>query len=109
MEQDTLKEILDAEQEISDMLHAEQEKADQWFAQAKREIEQTTRSELARLKESVAQSEPTARKAADDKAAAIVEQARSQAERIERIEENRLRQLVREAIAGIIPGATRDH
>ncbi len=91
------------------MLDAERKRANQWLERTKLEIDQATESELARLKESVPQSEPAAKKAAEDEAAAIIQQARSLAEAIERIEEDRLRQIVREAIAGIIPGATRDH
>lgn len=109
MQQDTLSEILEVEKEIKAMLDAERKRADQWLERMKLEIEQATQSELARLKDSVAQSEPVAKKAAEEKAAAIVQQARSRAEHIERIEEDRLTQIVRQSIAAIIPGATRDH
>lgn len=104
MQQDTLKEILDAEKAIKDMLDAEQQKADTWFKQTKLEIEQATQSELARLKESVMQSEPAARKAAEDKAAEIIQRATSLAERLARIEEEHLKQIVHQHIAAIIPG-----
>lgn len=109
MQQDTLSEILEVEQEIMAMLNAERKRADQWLERTKLKIEQAKQSDLARLAESVAKSEPVAKKAAQDKAAAIVRQAQSLAVHIDRIEEDRLKQVVRQHIAAIIPGATRDH
>lgn len=108
MAQDTLNEILEVEKQIKEMLDAETEKARRWLEQAKRKIEQERQSEIAQRDESVAQRKAAAKKAAEDKAAAIVQRARSLADHIARLDDNRLQQFVWEHIADIAPRVTRD-
>ena len=109
MEQDTLTEILGVEKIIRDKLDAEREQACTWREQARSAIEQAHQTELERLREAALQEEAAAKQAAGERAAAIVLEATTAAAAIERIQDDELRPYVRQHIACIAPGISRDH
>jgi hypothetical protein len=101
---DILSEVLAAEREIGAKLDAERQEARQWLELTRGEIEQGKLSELAALKASAAREEEAAKIAARDKAAAILQEAGAEAERIRRIEDARLIPLVRQHVRLIAGG-----
>jgi hypothetical protein len=109
MEQDTLTEILGVEKVIRDKLDAEREQACAWREQARNAIEQAHQAELARLRDAALQDEAAAKQAATERAAAIVLAAATAAAAIERFQDDDLRPYVRQHIACIAPGMSRDH
>ena len=109
MEQDTLTEILGIEKVIRDRLDAEREQATAWREQARSTIQQAHQAELERLREAALQHEVAAKQAAGERAAAIVREATTAAAAIERFQDDDLRPYVRQHIASIAPGMSRDH
>lgn len=101
---DVLSEVLAVERQISAKLDAERQAARQWLERTQGEIEQAKLSELTALKASAAREEEAAKMAAHDKAAAILEQAGTEAERIGRLEDSRLIPLVRQHVLLIAQG-----
>jgi len=95
---DVLSEVLAVEGEIGTKLDAERKAAQQWLERTRGEIEQTKLSELAALKASAASEEEAAKRAAHDKADAILQQAGAEAERIRRLEDARLIPIVRQQV-----------
>ena len=109
MEQDTLTEILGVEKVIRDKLDAEREHAYSWREQARSAIEQAHQAELERLRDTALRDEAAAKQAASERAAAIVLAATTAAAAIERFQDDDLRPYVRQHIACIAPGMSRDH
>ena len=109
MEQDTLTEILGVEKVIRDKLDAERGQANAWREQARSTIEQAHQADLERLREAALQDEAAAKQAAGERAAAIVLEATTAAAAIERFQDDELRPYVRQHIACIAPGISRDH
>jgi predicted nucleic acid-binding protein len=107
MEQNTLTEVLDVERQIKEQLGVERAKAQRWLEQANRETDAATQAELAQLAQSRAAGAQAAKKAAEVKAAAIVQQAQTAAGRIERLDDQYLQAIVWQHIAEIIPGVAK--
>ncbi|HYA16588.1 MAG TPA: hypothetical protein VEF06_03935, partial [Bryobacteraceae bacterium] len=101
---DVLSEVLAVEREIDAKLDAERQAARQWLERTRGEIEQAKLSELTALKASAAREEEAAKTAAQDKAAAILEQARTEAERIRHLEDAQLIPIVRQHVLLIARG-----
>ena len=101
---DVLSEVLAVEREIGAKLDAERQAAQQWLERTRSEIAQAKMSELTALKASAVREEEAAKGAAHDKAAAILQQAGGDAERIRRLEDERLMPIVRQHIARIARG-----
>jgi len=101
---DVLSEVLAVEREIGAKLDAERQAARQWLEHTRSEIEQEKVSELTALKASATREEEAAKMAAHDKAAAIVQQAGTEAERIRRFEDARLIPIVRQHVLLIARG-----
>jgi len=101
---DVLSEVLAVEREIDAGLEAERQAARQWLERARGEIEQAKLSELAAIKASGAREEEAAKTAARDKAAAILQQAGAEAERIRRLEDAQLIPIVRQHVLLIARG-----
>ena len=104
MNGDILSDVLATEREIGAKLDAERQAAQHWLECTREEIEQAKRSELAALKASALRDEAAAGKAAQDKATAILQQARAAAERIRRLEDARLVPIVRQRVLVVAPG-----
>ena len=101
---DVLSEVLAVEREIGAKLDAERQAARQWLERTRGEIEQAKLSELTALKASAAREEEAAKMAAHDKAAAILQQAGTEAEQIRRLEDARLIPTVRQHVLLIARG-----
>jgi len=101
---DVLSEVLAVEREIDARLDATRQAARQWIERTRGEIEQAKLSELTALKASAAREEEAAKMAAHDKAAAILEQARTDTERIRHIEDALLIPIVRQHVLVIAGG-----
>jgi len=101
---DVLSEVLAVEREIGAKLDAERQAARQWLERTRGEIEQAKLSELTALKASAAREEEAAKMAAHDKAAAILQQAGTEAERIRGLEDARLIHIVRQHVLLIARG-----
>jgi len=101
---DILSEILAVEREINAKLDAEHQAVRQWLERTRGEIEQTKLSELTALQASVAREEESAKIAAQDKAAAILQQARTSADRMHHLDDARLIPIVRQHVGIIVRG-----
>jgi len=99
-----LSEILAVEREIGAKLDAERHAAQQWLARTRSEIEQAKLSELTALKASAEREKEAAKIAAHDNAAAILQQAAADAERIRRLEDSRLILIVRQYVLFVAGG-----
>jgi len=104
VDEDILSEVLAVEREIGVKLDADRQAAREWLDRTRSEIEQAKLSEITALKASVAREEEAAKTAAHDKAAAILQQARTEAERIRRLEDALLIPIVRQHVLGIAQG-----
>jgi hypothetical protein len=102
--EDVLSEILAVEREIGIKLDAERQAARQWLERTRGEIEQAKLSELAALRASAASEEEAAKRAAQNQAAAILQQAGAEAERIRGLEDARLIPIVRQHVLLIAGG-----
>lgn len=102
--EDVLSEILAVEREIGIKLDAERQAAQQWLERTRGEIEQAKLSALAALRASAASEEEAAKRAGHDKAAAILQQAGAEAERIRGLEDARLIPIVRQHVLLIAGG-----
>jgi len=101
---DLLSEVLALEREIEAKLDAEGQAAQQWLERTRGEIEQAKLSELTAIKASAAREEEAARMAAHDKAAAILQQAGTEAERMRRLDDACLIPIVRQHVLVIARG-----
>ena len=101
---DVLSEVLAVEREIGAKLEAERQAARQWLERTRGEIEQAKLSELTALKVSAVREEEAAKMAGHDEAAAILQQAGTEAERIRRLEDARLIPIVRQHVLLIARG-----
>jgi Skp family chaperone for outer membrane proteins len=101
---DVLSEVLAVEREIDAKLDAERQAARQWLERTRSEIEQAKMSELTALKASATREQEAAKMAAHNKAAAILQQAGTEAERIRRLEDARLIPIVRQHVLLIARG-----
>lgn len=102
---DSIEEILTVEREIAAMLDGERLKSIRWLEETRKTIDQAAQDDLVRIKASAAQDEAAAKRSAAENAAAIVEQAKSFATRIDRLDDAPLAAIVRKQIACIVPGA----
>jgi len=103
MEQDILAEIFAAEKEVQERLAAEQRSSEELLARVKGEIAE----QLAVAEEGLqVESEKVladAREAAAKRAAALLKEAVSQAERLDRISDEALQEVVAKRLTGILP------
>jgi len=101
---DVLSEVLAIEREIGAKLDAERLAAGRWLESTRAEIEQAKLSELTALKASAAREEEAAKMAVHDKAAAMLQQAGAEAERVRRLKDARLIPIVRQHVLLIAQG-----
>ncbi len=107
MEEDILSAILGTEKEIEELVGTEREKTAQWLESEKRAIEREMEAEARKLRDSLDANVEEARKAAEKRAAAIVEQAAEQRRLLSELDDGTLERIISEHIARILPG--RDH
>ncbi len=103
---DLLAEVMAIERQIAGKLAADRHESAQWLERTRREIEQAKLTEIAALEASAARDEEAAGKAAQEKAAAILQQAQATADRLTALSDAQLAPLVRQRIASIAPGGT---
>ncbi len=104
MEQDILAEIFAAEKEVQERLAAEQRSSEEWLARVKGEIAEQLAAAEEGLKAESEKVLADARAAAGKRAAALLEEAAAQAERLDRISDEALQEIVAKRLTGILPG-----
>ncbi|HTR44990.1 MAG TPA: hypothetical protein VMH06_04690 [Thermodesulfovibrionales bacterium] len=100
---DILCKVVAAEKEIRQMVEDEEARSRELIERARKEAEEEVAQEQERLKASLAVAVEKARKDAEEKATAIKASARDRAERIGRIRDERLREIVIAHLDSILP------
>lgn len=101
---DVLSTVIEVEREIQQRLDEEKKKSRERIEHATAEAERELAVEARRLTEAADASLSNARSTSDQEAAAVAEAARREAERIDRISDDTLRNAVRRYLARILPG-----
>ena len=105
MGNDILRAIIEVEDEIHKGLLAEQRQSDERLAQLRLKCEQEVAREEARLQEElVKMAHAAAGGEARERARTVLAEAAAQAERLGRLDDATLRQLLRREISHIVPG-----
>lgn len=103
MEEHILSKIVKVEEDIQKKIAAEKKKAADLIEQAKEEAAFSIRNEEARLTDSCNSAMEEARKRAEEKAAAVLQEARSQTEIIVGLTDDVLTEIIAEHIRSIVP------
>lgn len=103
MEQDILAEIFAAEKEVQERLAAEQRSSEEWLARVRREIAEQLAAAEKGLKAESEKMLADAQQAAGKSATALLEEAVSQAERLGRISDKDLQEVVAKRLPRILP------
>ncbi len=104
MQKDILSEVIEVEKEIQKCLEVEKEKSRDWLEKVKKESEAELAREEKNIKESLNKSIEVAKKEAELKAAEIVKQTEARAERLAKLNDQTLVDIVGEQITRILPG-----
>jgi hypothetical protein len=104
MEENTFESIIKLEKEIQTMLGSEREKVSRWLADTKANITKDQEDKLNRLRTSEAEERETARRSAEDRAAALLEKADMQIERLEHLDDDYLAETLWQHLKAIVPG-----
>jgi vacuolar-type H+-ATPase subunit H len=100
---DILCKVVAAEKEIRQMVDDEEARSREFIEKARKEAEEEVARELEDMKVSLAAAVEKARRHAEERAAAIKASARDKADRIGAISDERLREVVLEHLASILP------
>lgn len=103
MEEHILSKIVKVEEDIQKKIAAEKKKAADLIEQAKEEAAFSIRNEEARLTDSFNSAMEEARKRAEEKAAAVLQEAQSQTEIIVGLTDDVLTEIIAEHIRSIVP------
>ncbi len=103
MEQDILAEIFAAEKEVQERLAAEQRSSEELLVRVKREIAEQLAAAEEGLKAESEKVLADAREDAGKRAAALLEEAAAQAERLDRISDEALQEVVAKGLTSILP------
>lgn len=104
MEGDILNKVLEAEKAIAERVKAEEEKISLWLAEQKRVIKREKEAEVGKLEESSLADVDEARKTAEQKIAAMVEDAAELDRLLSTLGDKLLARIVRTHIDRIRPG-----
>ena len=104
MEKDILSEVIEVEKEIQKCLEVEKEKSHDWLEKVKKESEEELVREERNIKESLNKSIEVAKKEAELKAVEIVKQTEARAERLAKMNDDTLVDIVGKQIIRILPG-----
>jgi len=104
MQKDILSEVIEVEKEIQKCLEVEKAKSQDWLANAKKESAEELAREEKNIKESLNKSIEVAKKEAELKAAEIVNQTKARAERLAKLSNETLVDIVGKQISRILPG-----
>lgn len=104
MQKDILSEVIEVEKEIQKCLEVEKEKSRDWLEKVKKESELELAREEKNIQESLNKSIEVVKKEAELKAAEIVKQTEARAERLAKLNDQTLVDIVGEQITRILPG-----
>ncbi|HTP04795.1 MAG TPA: hypothetical protein VMM54_06540 [Nitrospirota bacterium] len=104
MQKDILSEVIDVEKEIQKGLDVEKEKSHDWLEKVKKETEEELVREEKNIKESLNKSIEVAKKEAELKAVEIVKQTEARAQRLAKLNDQALVDIVGKQITRILPG-----
>ena len=104
MQKDILSEVIDVEKEIQKGLEVEKEKSHDWLEKVKKETEEELVREEKNIKESLNKSIEVAKKEAELKAVEIVKQTEARAQRLAKLNDQALVDIVGKQITRILPG-----
>jgi vacuolar-type H+-ATPase subunit H len=103
MQKDILSEVIEVEKEIQKCLEIEKAKSHDWLEKVKKESEEELAREEKNIKESLSKSIEVAKKEAELKAAGIVKQTEAGAERLTKLNDQTLVDIVGKQITRILP------
>jgi len=104
MQKDILSEVIEVEKEIQKSLEVEKAKSHDWLEKVKKESEEELVREEKTIKESLNKSIEVAKKEAELKAAEIMKQTKARAERLAKLNDETLADIVGKQITRILPG-----
>jgi len=104
MQKDILSEVIEVEKEIQKGLEIEKAKSHDWLEKVKKESEEELAREEKNIKESLNKSIEIAKKEAELKAVEIVKQTEARAQRLAKINDQTLVDIVGKQITRILPG-----
>ena len=104
MDNDILSEVIEAEKEIQRCLEAERARTSEWLGKVKKESEEEIARSEQEIRESLRASFESAQAEAHSKAASIVKEAETKAERVEKVENERLVSIISNRLNEILPG-----
>ncbi|HUI67275.1 MAG TPA: hypothetical protein VL087_03610 [Nitrospirota bacterium] len=104
MQKDILSEVIEAEKEIQQRLEVEKAKSHDWLENVKKECEEKLLREEKDIKESLNKSIEVAKKEAELKAVEIVKQTEAKVERLAKVNDQTLVDVVGKQITRILPG-----
>lgn len=104
MDDDILSQVVEVEKEIQQRIEIEKKMSQEWLENAKSEAEEKVLIEEKELKKNVTDSISIARLNAEKKAEAIISDANIEAERLEGLDDDILKNIILKHIIKILPG-----
>jgi vacuolar-type H+-ATPase subunit H len=104
MDDDILSQVVEVEKEVQQRIEIEKKMSQEWLENVKKEAEEKVLIEEKELKKNVTDSISIARLNAEKKAEAIISDANVEAERIEKLDDDILKNIIIKHIIRILPG-----
>ena len=104
MDDDILSQVVEVEKEVQQRIEIEKKMSQEWLENVKKEAEEKVLIEEKELKKNVTDSISIARLNAEKKAEAIISDANVEAERIEKLDDDILKNIIIKPIIRILPG-----
>ncbi len=104
MDDDILSQVVEVEKEVQQRIEIEKKMSQEWLENAKKEAEEKVLIEEKELKKNVNDSISTARLNAEKKAEAIISDANIEAGRLEKLDDDILKNIIIKHIIKILPG-----
>lgn len=104
MEKDILTKVIEVEKEIQDTLDGEKRRSEEWVEKVRMEIEEEVIKEDEDLKKSFKETEGIVMAEIKNKSSEILEGASRQAERLSKISDEDLNEIIKRYIMSILPG-----
>jgi len=104
MDDDILSQVVEVEKEVQQRIEIEKKMSQEWLKNVKKEAEEKVLIEEKELKKNVTDSISIARLNAGKKAEAIISDANVEAERIEKLDDDILKNIIIKHIIRILPG-----
>jgi len=104
MDDDILSQVVEVEKEVQQRIEIEKKMSQEWLENAKSEAEEKVLIEEKELKKNVTDSISIARLNAEKKAEAIIRDANIEAERLEGLDDDILKNIIIKHIIKILPG-----